>query len=468
MKIQTPTVGPIVGGTEPTRSRIWIRGEYQRENSDPRRAFGVIRHRKKGSSKWSTPQLFKMNPNFDMTGIAILNDLPPRTRWEYQMGYFWSSLEFEDIDPKLKGADWNSAASGIFRTASNRDNESRTLAIGSCRYFLKLFGGNFFDQRGDKTFRSIIRQIESGDEINQLIMMGDQIYADDLNIIAPDRTVLQFFERYRHAFGQEHLRRLMANVPTYMMMDDHEIEDNWPEKANAKDWKVLYPAAAHAYQTYQASHSPLLEVSGNRLVGVPKRWWYNYTDGCCDFFVLDCRTERWIWDLENRERMMIGKDQMKALKKWLDDDSGRAKVVVSSIPFFPDSSSESPDKWSGFPEQRQEILTHIESKKIKRVVFFSGDVHASFSAQLTSPSGLKIHSVISSAFFWPYPHPHEKDFQLAGTIDGGAIGSFNITDKTKVISDDNFTRVKITTSGLSTEVFERKGKKIQAIKKYTW
>ena len=31
--------------------------------------------------------------------------------------------------------------------------------------------------------------------------MGDQIYADDLNIVAPDRTVLQFFERYRHAFG---------------------------------------------------------------------------------------------------------------------------------------------------------------------------------------------------------------------------------------------------------------------------
>jgi alkaline phosphatase D len=117
MKIQTPTVGPIVGGTEPTRSRIWIRGEFQREDSDPRRAFGVIRHRKKGTSRWSLPKLFKMNPNFDMTGIAILNDLPPRTRWEYQMGYFWSNLEFEDIDPKLNGADWDAAASGIFRTA---------------------------------------------------------------------------------------------------------------------------------------------------------------------------------------------------------------------------------------------------------------------------------------------------------------------------------------------------------------
>ncbi|MEN8678516.1 MAG: hypothetical protein ABF391_00580 [Akkermansiaceae bacterium] len=75
---------------------------------------------------------------------------------------------------------------------------------------------------------------------------------------------------------------------------------------------------------------------------------------------------------------------------------------------------------------------------------------------------------VSSAFFWPYPHPHEKDFQLSGTIDGGAIGSFKMTDKTKVIADDNFTRVKITTSGLSTEIFERKGKKIQALKKYTW
>ncbi|MFT6864379.1 MAG: alkaline phosphatase D [Akkermansiaceae bacterium] len=468
MKVQRPTVGPIVGGTESTRARIWIRAEYQTEKNDPRRAFGVIRHRKKGTSTWRATQLFKMNPNFDMTGIAILNKLPPRTRCEYQVGYFWSNLDFEDINSQFSNSDWESAASGIFRTSSDRDSESRTLAIGSCRYFLKLFGGSFFDQRGDKTFRSIVRQIESGNEINQLIMMGDQIYADDLNIIAPDRTVHKFFERYREAFGQPHLRRLMANVPTYMMMDDHEIENDWPAEANHKDWKVLYPAAAHAYQTYQASHSPLLEISGDRLVGVPKRWWYQYTDGCCDFFVLDCRTERWIWDLENREKLMIGKDQMKTLKRWLADGSGRAKIIVSSIPFFPDATSESSDKWSGFPEQRKEILTHIESKKISKVVFFSGDVHSSFSAQLTSPSGLKIHSVVSSAFFWPYPHPHERDFKITGTIDGGAIGSFKITDKTKVISDDNFTRVKVTTTGISTEVFERKGKKIQGLKKYTW
>jgi len=46
------------------------------------------------------------------------------------MGYFWSNLEFEGINSKLNGADQDTAASGIFWTASNRDNESRTLATG--------------------------------------------------------------------------------------------------------------------------------------------------------------------------------------------------------------------------------------------------------------------------------------------------------------------------------------------------
>ena len=58
----------------------------------------------------------------------------------------------------------------------------------------------------------------------------------------------------------------------------------------------------------------------------------------------------------------------------LAKDTDRVKVVVAAVPFFPDLARPSMDKWSGFESQRSEILEHICSKAIRRVVFLSGDV----------------------------------------------------------------------------------------------
>lgn len=454
MNLRQLTVGPIVGETTPIRTRIWGRGDTHVVEDQPRRCFGAIRHRENGGQNWKPHRIFKMNPNFDQTGIAILDGLKPETRYEYQMGYFFSDAELEDAD--FVESDWSSVSTGTFLTASNDRKKSRTLVIGSCRYLLKTFLGSFFDNRGDKTFRSILRQIKAGTEIHQLIMMGDQIYADDLNVFNPDKTIFDFYKRYRDVFSQKHIRSLMSQVPTYMTLDDHEIEDNWPQKASEKDWKTLFPIAIHAYQTYQLSHSPAIPIKQGKLEGTPKKLWYTNTDGCLDLFITDSRTERY---LGNGIREMISVEQMNALKQWLNDNSGRVKVIVTSVPFIPDSTSESGDKWSGFNQQRNEILAHIEKNQIQRVVLFSGDVHASMSMELISPSNLKIISVISSPFFWPYPHPSARRFKLKGKIDGGKTGEFRLTNASRVINDDNFTRVKIDLKKVIIDVYERKGRR---------
>ena len=172
-----------------------------------------------------------------------------------------------------------------------------------------------FDGRGDKTFRSILRQIEDGRALDKLLMIGDQIYADDLKVIAQDEKVDQYLSRYRDVFTQKHIRKLMSNVSTYMTLDDHEIENNWPSDANSKDMMVKYPAAIHAYQIYQVSHSPILPTNDDgKLVGVPDKYYYRFRDGCCDFFVTDTRTER-----DHKEDEIISDRQMNELLEWLDD-----------------------------------------------------------------------------------------------------------------------------------------------------
>ena len=455
--IKSLTVGPIVGHADENHARIWGRGDYELTASGkPRRAFGIARIKKAGGN-YSSPRFFKMKPNFDMTGIMLFTDLEPDTQYIYQMGWFFSDQEIDELRSS-KQWDWHDAEQGEFYTASNDFRAEREFIFGSCRYLLKLFGGSWFDDRGDKTFRSILNQLEDGSGINKLLMVGDQIYADDLNILSPDKQVDAYLSRYRDAFSQPHIRKLMSCVSTYMTLDDHEIEDNWPSNANDQDMMIKYPSAMHAYQIYQMSHSSLLSLgSDGNLEGTPDKFYYCFSDGCCDFFVSDSRTER-----DPDEDEIISEEQMNELLDWLNDGSGKAKLVVTSVPFFPDTKKSNNDKWSGYKSQRDQIINHIRINQIKKVIFLSGDVHCSMAAELDINPGaaepLKIYSVISSAFYWPYPHMKRKQFKLTGFVASlNNDQEYTLGKVSEVFSGDNFSRLRVSDSALEIEVYERKG-----------
>jgi|GEM_PF-210499 len=482
MQVNPLTVGPIVGATSANSVRIWGRGrlEITRRLKDsshfgnrifswislglfnqgtlvPKRCFGVARLRPVGTSRFSHPKFFKMSPNFDMTGVIVFGDLWPETEYEYQVGWFFSELELEAFTQDYS-LNWSQANRAKITTASDDNLRARSFIFGSCRYLLRLFNGSWFDDRGDKIFRAILQQSNDGITINQLLMVGDQIYADDLNVVQADTTLDEYNRRYQDVFSQPYIRELMSRIPTYMTLDDHEIEDNWPSNSSQKDLVAMYPAAIHSYLTYQLSHSPLFEVFGNKITGVPTKLWYNYHDGCSDFFVTDTRTERYL-SHNLKEREIISPQQLSALKEWLANESGRVKFVVSAVPFFPDLKSDSEDKWAGFPQQRNEIIELIQHKQIKRVVFLSGDVHASLSAELVSPDdpNFKIISIISSAFFWPYPHPQARSFILSGKLPIISEFSYEVVNADSVWSTDNFTRVTTDLNSLQVQVFSRKG-----------
>ena len=91
-------------------------------------------------------------------------------------------------------------------------------------------------------------------------MAGDQIYADMLNRHIPfglADTEKEFRERYLTAFGAPNTRRLLRTIPQYMILDDHEIEDNWVQgRVKDSDKRTLFNLAISAYRSYQWSHCP--------------------------------------------------------------------------------------------------------------------------------------------------------------------------------------------------------------------
>ncbi len=453
MDVQNLTVGPITGHTSHNLVRIFGRAELSIYDGRPRKAHGVIQYRKMGKSTFSTPLYFKMNPNFDLTGVVVLTELEENIVYEYQVGWFYSEVDSSEINVD-KVLNWKHIDIYQMRTASSDISQARTIVFGSCRYVLRLFGGLWWDDRSDRTFKSILEHTQDSKQVDQLIMCGDQIYADDLNVICADDSLDEYNKRYRKVFTSKYLRRLMSCTPTYMTLDDHEIEDNWPESANAKDWVTKFPAAIHSYATYQASHSPLFDLNGSRITGAPTHLWYTYSDGCCDVFVCDTRTER---DLTDGAREMLGPMQMTALKTWLCDGSERVKMIVSSVPPY---ESQSSDKWHGFIHQRDEIFECIRINEIQKVVFLSGDVHACMASQLELSESVNVTSVVSSALFWPYPHPNRRSFKLRGTIDTLTSSIYKVKKSSEVFPTDAFTKLRVSPSGLRVEFYARKGKKL--------
>ena len=259
----------------------------------------------------------------------------------------------------------------------------------------------------------------------------------------------------------------MSEVPTYMTLDDHEIEDNWPQRANSKDRMKKFPAAMHSFQAYQLSHGPLYDVRPDgHIDGSPDDYWYKFRNGCCDVFVTDSRTDRFYPEQEGK-RLIFSEEQIEALKSWLADKAqGRVKLVATSVPFFPDLAG-GPDRWDGFPDQRNEILDFIQANQIRKVVFLSGDVHSSMSAELIDADdpSFKVISIVSAPFFWPYPHSKASRFQLSGDLKH-ANRRYRIRRATPVVSKDNFTRVTVRPDQVKVEVFGRKGKKLGATKNH--
>jgi alkaline phosphatase D len=447
------TAGPIVGHTTPSSARLWGRGAFERQGSAVRRCHGVVEVRRGDIVVFA--DYFPMKAHFDFTGVIDVTGLDPGTQYTYRMGYIVADMEPEQLG-KVRSDMLVDASAGEFRTADPATTDL-SFVFGSCRYLLKLFNLSIFDDRGDKTFRSIREQMLAGRKTDLMLMLGDQIYADDMTTsINPDDEASEFHARYRDAFTTPHLRALMSTLPTYMAMDDHEIENNWTQDGYTSKHK-LYNVAMAAYAAYQQAHGPSLVFHGDnkKLSEIPLERYYRFDHGPAGFFILDTRTERF---REFEPPEMIGRQQLRELKRWLSTSTARWKFVGTSVPMFPDHRKESTDKWSGFREQRREILDYILDKQIRDVVFLSGDVHCSFWAELSHPQhpDFLVRQVVSSAFFWPFPAESRDHFQASGALDGE--GPYVVASAPKYRSEDNFTRMSISAQGLDVEIFDRKGK----------
>jgi alkaline phosphatase D len=515
-RLREPGLGPVVGHTTHKTCRIWIRGadpgDRKSNLASERRTMGIAAIVKVDGVEVKKPQpyYFRLHRKFDRTGTFTFGEgvgigdkkkssaLKPDTLYYIKVGTL-SVDDPYDNDEHVSDADlanilppaqnWvkhlkelpNETSRAKFRTLADGKGEKVSFLLGSCRYPGILWKA----KDSDKIFHAVLAEAKKtvkGLTPKMVLMVGDQIYADMMNRNIPlglADTYEEFQDRYLTAFGSRNMRKLLQRIPTYMVLDDHEIEDNWSQDRLFKNShaRKVFNLAIGAYMSYQWSHSP-------RSHG--KRLFYNFQSEGFPFFVLDTRTQRYIDDIEDNldDNHLLGRpsahteesSQLQILLNWLKKQPRNVpKFIVSSSVFAPNPMfareermkdlslekqaqlKQKTDSWPAFPSTKRELLKFIVDNKIQNVVFVSGDVHCSsvaelFFSQKNKALPIKAFSITSSAFYWPFPFADgdPSDF-VHNSKKEGQKDTFNIDDKRLTMDyvaknftqEDNFCRVDV-------------------------
>jgi phosphodiesterase/alkaline phosphatase D-like protein len=233
------------------------------------------------------------------------------------------------------------AATGRFRTLP---------AAGVAANFMVAFSG---DAETGST-RQVFDTIVTKDPL-MMIHMGDLHYAN----IATNTPSL-FHTEYDRVLASAPQARMLRNVPTAYVWDDHDYGPN-----NADGTSASKPAAASVYRA-RVPHYSLPDATGI---------WQTWDIGRVRFVITDQRSAASPKaDTDNSSKTMLGATQKTWFKGILSNSAGMLIVWICPR-WFGMPASAGADSWAGFTTERQELADYIKANCHGRVIVLSADLH---------------------------------------------------------------------------------------------
>ncbi|NVJ96622.1 MAG: alkaline phosphatase D family protein [Alphaproteobacteria bacterium] len=441
------TVGPFCGHTTTDTVRIWGAVNTEHINVQCR---GIVRWRKETELDFpaENQQYFNiLGEDKDGTGIADVPNLDQGTLYIFQAHYFLGEAD--------EHVTWHEDSHEICmaRTVpASLDAKGTSFILGSCRDHGSLEG----DGLSDLTFRMIHQAIHNEEYPTPDLMLlgGDQIYVDMGHGFLHSKI-------YRAQFAETHFDLVRRCIPTYMQMDDHEVQNDW-SRSNVKD--DHHTEGLKYFEAYQAASGPVFPtVADYETEAFTPLYWYKFDRHDSRYFVMDVRNERFSnnpdaskyeyeWHLRNDEDD-VTEAQIAALVSWIEDaPADKFSFILTPVPLFPDAkpyfwppfaTGSIKELWTSNTRQRNEILDAINASSGK-FIFLSGDVHCSFTAQLTLECGKKVYSIVSSAMNWMLPglnkHWFDKEkLRHRSTADG----NLEVLNDGHIETRNNYTLVTV-------------------------
>jgi len=219
-------LGPIVGHTDDRSVRIWIRAV-----DDP--ALYTLTVHGVGEFQFvSTETAFEFG-----TAIAIAQGLRANHPYRYTVRRLGREL---------------ASAKGSFQTMPPLEylNEL-SFAVISCSHQSKV--GAWEE----------LKEFIEDTKPRFLLMIGDQIYTDDppessiweitLDDESSEKRRHLIAEKYQESWARSYVSEILANIPCYMMWDDHDIRDGWGSFApDSPTLSARYPWSEPIHKKYAA------------------------------------------------------------------------------------------------------------------------------------------------------------------------------------------------------------------------
>lgn len=318
-----------------------------------------------------------------------------------------------------------------------KSGDTLRFALASCQYPPGLLD----HAPAQATWGALARDLQQGEQLPQfLLLAGDQVYVDaQAGVFDPggapstqsELVEAEYNRHYELNWQGASFRRVVARLPVYPMLDDHEVGDNWPGDLGATG-RQPEPLkfgldAFDRFQRKLAPDDPWAGTLGYRLFpgGVP-------------LWVLDTRSQR---DPRSASTVdsahILPETVLDQLVEELAADAVKhcAKFILSPVPILPPerlvqlpvAERLRSDAWSGFPASMAKLLGAIRDKDIRRVVFLSGDSHLSSVSSFTfeGETSPRVVSVVSSGTYapWPFANQRPDELILSGAVDLGPSGA---------------------------------------------
>lgn len=272
------------------------------------------------------------------TGVALLADLQPATR------YFYSVL--------LDGQPATSRPWPSFTTAPADGAKGRVrFAFGSC-----VGKEPWLDA-------AMWADLDARTPVDLVLLLGDNHYA---NTPEPEKQRAAFIA-HRDNAG---FRSLFQRTPMYAIWDDHDFGVNDSDGTQKDKERSL-----RTFKEFFAN--PAFGEAENPGV------YFKLTRGDIDFFMLDDRYHRSPNKAANDEnKTMLGAKQLTWLKRELLASKATVKVIGAGGEWQVNGSD---DSWRSFQRERKEIFDLLAEHGMKNVLLLSGDRH--FTAGYQLPEG---------------------------------------------------------------------------------
>ena len=348
--------GPMLGNVTATSARIWVRLSGE--------AVVDLRFVENGSEDFLDDKiapLIKPDQSNNFTGVFEVTGLKPDTKYNYSAKTAWFPPAFEHS----------------FMTPVKANAPAKfTVAFG---------GGAGFIPEWERMWDTIGAKNPAA-----LLMLGDNVYIDQ-----PAESLTNYY-CYMRRQARPEWRKLIAKTAVYSIWDDHDFATNDCNPGpNIDEPKWKRPVC----EIFKENWVNPSYGGGDENPGC----WYDFQIGDVHFIMLDGRFYR-----DRDGKTMLGPVQKKWFLETLKKSTGTFKVIASPVPFTEKIKPGSKDPWDGFPEEREEIFSFIDTENIEGVFLIAADRHRTDLRTTERPAGYKLYEFMSSRLTNRHTHPVVK------------------------------------------------------------